>query len=73
MHSHSFFVPCRVHATLRADNVYGALCGLETFAQLVDGSLDSPADRLVSAVFIEDSPRFPYATRQLHAKSLKLA
>jgi len=44
-----------VEATLRAQTVFGALRGMESFAQLVNTSTHS-----VPAVSINDAPRFPY-------------
>ena len=46
-------------ATLESQTVYGALRGLETFAQLVSFNL-SDGSYSVEAVVITDSPRFPY-------------
>ncbi len=44
-------------AVLRAPTTYGALRGLETFAQLVE---QTPAGFVVRAATIEDRPRFPW-------------
>ena len=43
-----------------ANTVYGALRGLESFSQLVDGVTSMPGARVVPAVKVADAPRFGY-------------
>lgn len=47
-------------ATLAADTVFGALRGLETFAQLVEARGAGGAARVVAAAAVADSPRFAH-------------
>lgn len=53
-------MPCSAFASMYADTVYGALKGLESFSQLVDGVHSQPSLRVVPAVKIADAPRFAY-------------
>lgn len=47
-------------ATLTANNVYGAIRGLETFAQLINPDWDGNFMIPLTPIHISDYPRFPH-------------